>query len=81
MRSLDILHDLVDFKRWVDNSNEGLKDGMLDVLNLSSRKLKEMGQRGRTLVENKYLWDKTTVRTIELYRWILNGGRKPDFVL
>jgi len=66
---------------WVDNSNEGLKDGMLDVLNLSSRKLKEMGQRGRTLVENKYLWDKTTVRTIELYRWILNGGRKPDFVL
>ena len=66
---------------WVDNSNEGLKYGMLKILEHSSSELREMGQNGRTLVENKYLWDKTTGRTIELYRWILHGGCKPDFIL
>jgi hypothetical protein len=66
---------------WVDNSNEGLKHGMLKILEHSSSKLREMGQKGRTLVENKYLWDRTTGRTIELYRWILHGGCKPDFIL
>lgn len=66
---------------WVDNSNEGLKHGMLKILEHSSSKLREMGQKGRILVENKYLWDRTTGRTIELYRWILHGGCKPDFIL
>ena len=66
---------------WVDNSNEGLKHGMLKILEHSSSALREMGQNGRTLVENKYLWDKTTGRTIELYRWILHGSCKPDFIL
>lgn len=66
---------------WVDNSDEGLKHGMLKILEYSSSALREMGQNGRTLVENKYLWDKTTGRTIELYRWILHGGCKPDFIL
>jgi glycosyltransferase involved in cell wall biosynthesis len=66
---------------WVDNSDEGLKHGMLKILEHSSLQLREMGQRGRTLVEEKYLWDKTTGRTIELYRWLLYGGSKPDFIL
>lgn len=66
---------------WVDNSSEGLKYGMLKILDLSSSELRAMGRNGRILVKNKYLWDKTTGRTIELYRWILHGGCKPDFIL
>ena len=66
---------------WVDNSNEGLRYGMLKILEYSPSELREMGENGRTLVKNKYLWDKTTGRTIELYRWILHGGCKPDFIL
>ena len=66
---------------WVDNSNEGLKKGLLDVLKLSQHQLEEMGSKGRHLVADKYLWDRTTLRTIELYRWVLHGGVKPDFVL
>ncbi|MDB9996342.1 glycosyltransferase [Gammaproteobacteria bacterium] len=66
---------------WVENSHEGIKDGILKVLNLSSAELMNMGQKGRALIKEKYLWDKTTERTIILYRWLLHGGRKPDFVL
>jgi glycosyltransferase involved in cell wall biosynthesis len=66
---------------WVNNSHEGIKDGMLKVLDLAPAALKEMGQKGRTLIRDKYLWDKTTKRTITLYHWLLHGGRKPDFVL
>jgi glycosyltransferase involved in cell wall biosynthesis len=66
---------------WVNNTNEGLKKGLLDILNLSKHQLRYMGSNGRRLVEDKYLWDRTTLRTIELYRWILHGGVKPDFVL
>jgi glycosyltransferase involved in cell wall biosynthesis len=66
---------------WVDNSSAGLKQAMLKILEISPSELREMGQKGRSLVENKYLWDKTTVRTIELYHWILHGGCKPDFIL
>lgn len=66
---------------WVNNSHEGIKDGMLSALDLSPAGLKEMGQKGRNLIEDKYLWDKTTNRTITLYHWLLHGGSKPDFVL
>jgi|TARA_B110000977_G_C11055311_1_gene483841 glycosyltransferase involved in cell wall biosynthesis len=66
---------------WVNNTHEGLKKGLLEILSLSEHQLKDMGSNGRRLVADKYLWDRTTLRTIELYRWILHGGVKPDFVL
>ena len=40
-----------------------------------------MGNRGKQLIERKYLWNKTTLKTIELYDWILNGGVRPDFFI
>jgi glycosyltransferase involved in cell wall biosynthesis len=66
---------------WVDNNEEGLKKGLLQVLEMSDGELKGMGERGRTLVEEKYLWNKTTLNTIELYEWVINGGVKPDFFI
>ena len=66
---------------WVDNTNEGIKSGLLDMLDKTEKDLHEMGERGRKLIERKYLWNKTTKRTIELYDWVLNGGQKPDFII
>ncbi len=66
---------------WVENTNEGIKNGLLNMLNKSEKELSEMGVRGRKLIESKYLWNKTTKRTIILYDWVLNGGHKPDFIL
>ena len=63
---------------WVDNSEEGIKNGLLKLLKTSDNELIEMGKRGKELVENKYLWEKITLKTIELYDWVLNSGTKPD---
>jgi len=66
---------------WVDNSEDGIKIGLLKLLKTSDNELIEMGKRGKELVESKYLWNKITVKTIELYEWVLNGGTKPDFFI
>tara|TARA_B110000240_G_scaffold192055_1_gene235628 strand:- start:309 stop:1457 length:1149 start_codon:yes stop_codon:yes gene_type:complete len=73
--------NIIDCGLWVDNTNEGLKAGLLDILNKSEKDLQIMGVRGRKLIESKYLWSKTTKRTIILYDWVLNGGKKPDFII
>ena len=73
--------DTKDCGFWVDNTNEGIKTGILNMLNKSQNDLSNMGVRGRKLIESKYLWSKTTKRTIVLYDWILNGGQKPDFII
>jgi glycosyltransferase involved in cell wall biosynthesis len=66
---------------WVDNDEEGLRNGLLDVLDMSKEELQIMGQNGKKLIESKYLWSKTTLPTIDLYNYIINGGHKPDFFL
>ena len=66
---------------WVDNSEEGIHNALLKLLETTDIELIEMGKRGKELVENKYLWNKTTLKTIELYEWVLNGAPKPDFII
>lgn len=66
---------------WLDNTEEGLREGLLKMLSLSDVQIKNMGLNGKDLIAKKYLWNSTTLRTIRLYKWILHGGGKPDFVL
>jgi glycosyltransferase involved in cell wall biosynthesis len=66
---------------WVDNTKEGIRLGLLTLLDTPQSELKKMGLRGRKLIKNKYLWDRTTLKTIKLYEWVLNGGTKPDFFI
>jgi glycosyltransferase involved in cell wall biosynthesis len=66
---------------WVNNSDEGIKFSLMKLLETSDNELIKMGNRGKQLIERKYLWNKTTLKTIELYDWILNGGVRPDFFI
>jgi len=66
---------------WVENNEKGIRNGLLQVLEMTRSDLKNMGIQGRTLVEEKYLWSKITLKTIEFYEWVLNGGAKPDYVI
>ena len=66
---------------WVDNTEEGLRVGLMEMLGKSESKIKNMGLNGKNLIADKYLWDSTTLKTIDLYKWILHGGSKPDFIL
>jgi glycosyltransferase involved in cell wall biosynthesis len=66
---------------WVDNNEEGIKKGLLKILQTSQTDLKAMGSRGKKLIKSKYLWSETSKRTIELYSWVLNIGQRPDFII
>ena len=65
---------------WVDNTDLGIKKGILQILQSSEEELKEMGLRGKKLISKKYLWSKCSQKTSEMYQWILNGGLKPSFI-
>lgn len=66
---------------WVNPTHEGIRKGLEMALNTSSEDIASMGQRGRRLVEEKYQWPGIAERMAEFYGWILNGGKKPEFVI
>jgi glycosyltransferase involved in cell wall biosynthesis len=66
---------------WVDNTKEGIEAGLVKLLQMPQSELKKMGLRGRDLIKNKYLWNKSTLKTIQLYDWVLSGGVKPNFFI
>jgi hypothetical protein len=39
-----------------------------------------MGRQGRTLVENRFVWQKLAVQMASVYEWMLGGGSKPDCI-
>ena len=47
---------------------------------LSEHDLKLMGENGRNIAKQYFLWDSIVHKTIELYKWLLDGGEKPDFI-
>lgn len=40
----------------------------------------EMGRRGRELVEGRFQWSQAAAEMHEVYRWMLEGGPRPDSV-
>ena len=65
---------------WVDNNKKGIKQGVLKLLSLSDSEIEQMGRRGKKLIEEKYLWNSAAKKSIELYKWMIDGGKKPNFV-
>ena len=50
-------------------------------MDLSGDQRREMGVRGRGLVEEKYSWPTITRRMVSVYEWLLSRGPKPDSVV
>lgn len=65
----------------VEPTLEGIRSALKLAFAASPEKLRQMGSRGRALVEKKYQWPAIGRKTIGLYNWILEGGDRPDFVL
>jgi glycosyltransferase involved in cell wall biosynthesis len=62
---------------WIDIGAKPLEECLVNSLPLSRIRLSEMGERGRRLVEAKYMID-ITARTMHgVYEWMLNGGPVP----
>lgn len=65
---------------WIDTGAAALETALSEALSLSSSVLAEMGTRGRALVEERYTWPVIIARHISLYKWLIGGGQRPDFI-
>lgn len=65
---------------WTDRTSENIADIMKQVMEMDTDRLLAMGQRGRQLVAEKYTDIQVALKMKQLYEWILNGGKKPEFV-
>lgn len=64
----------------IDPDIPGTTDGLGRLLTLTPAECRDMGARGRSLVEAKYTWDRVAADTLALYRWLDRGGPVPDSV-
>ena len=65
---------------WCDRTPENIAKVMLQVLDMSSKELEEMGERGKAIVEENYAAMQVANKMLQLYSWLLNDGEKPSFV-
>lgn len=56
---------------WVEPEIEPLREALREALTKTDEELREMGQRGRRLVEEKYSWNKTAEMMEKAYQQIL----------
>jgi poly(glycerol-phosphate) alpha-glucosyltransferase len=60
---------------------EGIEAGLRQMLALSEEQRNEMGRRGMELVQRSYSWPTIAGQMIEVYRWLLGSGAKPECVV
>lgn len=65
---------------WKNNKPETIVEVIREILNMDNKEIREMGNRGRQLVAERYSQLKIASMMQELYRWLLTGKNKPKFV-
>ena len=58
---------------WIDIGVESLADALAVAMSHDDAQLREMGARGRSLVEEKYTWDAAVNAMVKGYEEVLNG--------
>ena len=60
---------------------ESIASALNRLFSMSCHELKEMGSRGRSLVEERFQWSCVAEQMTQVYEWILNRGPQPSCVL
>ena len=55
-------------------------EGMRRMMGMTEEERRAMGARGRALVEERFTWPKVAAQMVEVYKWILGGGPRPEGV-
>lgn len=66
---------------WVENSVEAISEGLALATSKSRTDLHEMGSRGRDLMEAQFSWRTVGDRFRDSYRWVLEGGLAPPWIV
>ncbi len=59
---------------------QSLAEGLRALFSLDDSERAAMGERGRGLVEQKFLWSQVAARMKKVYDWVLGQGEMPDSV-
>ena len=65
---------------WIPPGADPLEVALTEALSMSRATLIQMGERGRSLVEARYAWPAIIQKHIVLYKWLISGGQRPDFL-
>lgn len=65
---------------WIENDVETLIETLSVAMKLPKHDLSAMGCKGRFWVETEFSWEEVALRLEAAYRWVVNGGAKPDHV-
>lgn len=65
---------------WTDVSVAALQSAIGEACAKSPSELRQMGARGRALVGGRYRWSGLACQCLDVYSWLVNGGRPPDCV-
>ena len=57
-----------------------LEKCLIQVLKMDENILNMMGERAKEYVQNNFEWTLIASKMKIFYQWLLNGGRKPDFI-
>ncbi len=66
---------------WCPETHDSLTHHISKALMLSEEVSARMGRNGRRMVETKYSGPVVAHQMMQLYRWLLEGGQRPDFVI
>ncbi|MEO0560128.1 MAG: glycosyltransferase [Bacteroidota bacterium] len=64
----------------VETGPDGLTGALSEAVGLPDDQRRNMGERGRQLVETQYAWTRAAEQMIEAYAWIFGHSSRPDFV-
>ncbi len=67
--------------RLAEPTPQALEQAMAELMGLSDDQRRQMGLRGRKLVEEKYSWDRVAGQMADVYRWLLGRSPAPDCVV
>jgi poly(glycerol-phosphate) alpha-glucosyltransferase len=59
---------------------DGMVDGLATLFGINEAERHALGQRGRRLVEQKFVWKRIGAEMTEVYRWVLGQAEKPETV-
>ncbi len=66
---------------WTGIGTEPLTKALREAISLPDRERKEMGERGRELVKERYSFTRLGKELKTLYQWLINGDKPPPYVL
>lgn len=65
----------------IEAESESIAQGLNTLFSMSDADLRTMGAKGRSLVQERFTWQRVAAQMREVYDWMLGGGEVPACVL